>query len=281
MVLGLMAMAMAVVQPQSSDGVPPVMVQLVEPAAIEGAPIRQPSDDGYRCTKGYADCLLVGRRQDGRAELTFFDMDAAAQDVPSMALSDSLGMGEDAEPIAVWDRAIRLPKSSDPSADARSYLVGLIVERSAFYSGGSASSARLHLHRLTIATGTATLGPELVSLPWTSATSIRACFSAEDDKRRRGVCHDEYAYDATLTLAPADDRSSDLPQLAYGTRATAYPRTARRDEDSTAAKPLTGDDLTRWVDPDCSFTRTLRFNPATQRYEMDRPASACPDYMVP
>jgi hypothetical protein len=281
MVFDLMALALAAAQPQPADGAVSFIVKMVEPAAIEGAPIRQPNDDGYRCMQGYADCLLIGRRDDGRAELTFFDMDAAAEDTPPITLSDSLGMGADAGPIILWDRAIRLPNTGGVAADSRSYLVGVILQQSAFYSGGSTSSERLHLHRLTIVAGTATFGPELVSLPWTSAAMIRACFSVEDDRRRRGACQDEYAYDATLALEPADDRSSDLPQLTYVTRATAYPRTARRGEDSSAAMPLTAEDLTHWRDPDCSYSRTLRFNPATERYEMDRPAPDCAGFTAP
>ena len=37
----------------------------------------------------------------------------------------------------------------------------------------------------------------------------------------------------------------------------------------------------RWRDPECSYTRTLRYNPASERYEMDRVAPDCSSYTVP
>jgi hypothetical protein len=63
--------------------------------------------------------------------------------------------------------------------------------------------------------------------------------------------------------------------------ATAYPRTARRTRDSNEAAPLAAADLTIWRDPECSYTRMLHFNPATERYEMDRPAPDCSAYTLP
>jgi hypothetical protein len=40
-------------------------------------------------------------------------------------------------------------------------------------------------------------------------------------------------------------------------------------------------DLVRAPDRRCSYDRVLHYNPATSRYEMDRPAPDCSDYTTP
>jgi hypothetical protein len=112
-----------------------------------------------------------------------------------------------------------------------------------------------------------------------SEVQIRACFGADDIARRRGECHDVYRYTPRLAISP--DGDEQYPALSYTSAATAFPRTARRGEDSAAAPPLTAADLSEWRDPECSYTRTLRYNPATERYEMDRIAPDCSSYTAP
>ena len=68
--------------------------------------------------------------------------------------------------------------------------------------------------------------------------------------------------------------------LTYRSVATAYPRTSRRSQDNSELR-LQAADLVRETDPRCSYERTLRYNPATSRYEMDRPAPDCSDYTTP
>ena len=107
---------------------------------------------------------------------------------------------------------------------------------------------------------------------------IRACFSEQSVKDRREACHDDYNFTATLSGAP--DGTSELPALTYRSVATAYPRTARRSADNGGLR-LKAADLVHEKDPLCSYERTLRYNPATSRYEMDRPAPDCSDYTTP
>ncbi len=183
--------------------------------------------------------------------------------------------------LSLWNRALLIAGNAEDAEGNYSLVIGFVSTLSTMYSGGGGQAQRLHLHRLHLGVGTPRLGPELLSVPLTGSLLIRACFGEEDGERRRGACHDEYNFGASLTLARGDAGDGELPVLVYSTQATAYPQTARRGEDSSAAPPLRASDLSHWRDPECSYTRRLRFNPATERYEMDRPAPDCSSYTVP
>jgi hypothetical protein len=278
-----LALALASAQPagaaQPAAGAAPVMVAMVEPSAIEGAPLRQPQSDGYRCATSYAVCLRIVARDGDAAEVEYFDMDAAAADVAAFALPPGIS-GADDRTLSIWDWAVRLPVPSDVAGMAPTYLIGILREQRTMYSGGGGSGTRLTLHELIVGDGTARLGREVVSLPWRGSLLIRACFSEVDFDLRLGACHDDYNFAATLTLVRQWGMTNGLPTLRYQTEATASPRTARRMED-TSGTQLRQADLIQWRDPECSYARTLRFNPASERYEMDRPAPDCSSYTVP
>ncbi len=183
--------------------------------------------------------------------------------------------------VDLWDSSIYMVGNPEDAEGNYSLLIGFVTSLSTAYSGGGGQARRLHIYRLRLGVGSPRLDRELLSLPLSGSLLIRACFGEEDSERRRGVCHDDYNYGATLTLDPRDDRGDEFPALVYTAQATAYPQTARRGEDSSAAVPLRASDLSRWRDPECSFTRRLRYNPASERYEMDRPAPDCSSYTVP
>lgn len=188
----------------------------------------------------------------------------------------------DDETLTLLPIVIRYPLNVDDAPGYQGLLIGLLVGERVMYSGGGGGAQRLHLHELTQGPGRPFVDQgEVLSLPWQASLMIRACFAETDGERRRGACHDEYDFRAELALAPQERSRYDRPTLRYTTEATAYPRTARRREDSSADRPLRAADLAHWRDPDCSYTRTLAFNPATERYEMDRPAPDCSDYTVP
>lgn len=67
-------MALAAMQP--ADAGLPYAVDMVPPAAVEGSPLRQPAEEGYRCSAGIGDCLRIGTAADGSLQLEPFDMDA-------------------------------------------------------------------------------------------------------------------------------------------------------------------------------------------------------------
>jgi hypothetical protein len=245
-----------------------------------------PSTDSRRlCTDGAQLCFAVGPHQDPN--------NAPWGPTINLWIGGEMGIGGPVshlipiplrivgDDIELLPQIIRLPGNPEDAEGNYSIIVGVITQQRTSYSGGGGSAQRLHLYRVRMGVGAPRLDEsELLSVPWQSSLMIRACFAEADTERRRGACHDEYGFGATITLA-ANEADDELPPLRYQTQATAYPQTARRGEDSSTAAPLRESDLTRWRDPECSYARTLRFNPATERYEMDRPAPDCSTYTVP
>ena len=157
-------------------------------------------------------------------------------------------------------------------------LVGVVGEQRSMYSGGGGLGSRLHLLRFGMAPHAIGLGGEVLDIVWDSSLMIRACFSEQDAKDRLDACHDEYDFKAVLN--PGPDDGGELPTLTYRSFATAYPQTSRRSEDNSGQK-LKIADLAHWQDTDCNYERVLRYNGATGRYEMDRPAPDCSVYTTP
>lgn len=186
--------------------------------------------------------------------------------------------GDDGQSLALWPHLIAVPPHAEATPGTRQYLMGVIVGTSTMYSGGGGNGGRLHLLRLDTTPTSTRLGDEVLDVVWDSSLMIRACFSEADMKDRREACHDEYGFTATLTAAPSD--GAELPALTYRPAASTYPRGVRRSADNGGLK-LAPADLVRAPDPECSYERVLHYNPATARYEMDRPAPDCSDYTTP
>lgn len=228
---------------------------------VEGEGDRQCLPDGSLCL-----ALSTGEdASDDPVLLIASSASGAASRIEVPALND-------AETVELWPALI----AARGDAAAPRYLVGLLGRQSAMYSGGGGSATRLHLFALDPAG--AKLGAELLDIPWHGSLLIRACFSEQDSKDRLEACHDSYDFDATLTAAA--DGAAAMPTLSYRTVATAFPRGSRRSGDNSDTK-LTAADLVRAPDPVCSYDRLLRYNPATARYDMDRPAPDCSDYTTP
>lgn len=186
---------------------------------------------------------------------------------------------DDGQDLELWPNLIVVPKGGEAGrADHSEYLVGIVTQQRTMYSGGGGSGGRLHLLRLARTPATVSLGGEVLDVEWDSSLMIRACFSEKDMKDRLGACHDEYGFKGVLAAAHHD--GGELPSLTYRSFATAYPQTSRRTEDNSGQK-LKKSDLAQWNDPECSYTRTLHYNPATVRYEMDRAAPDCSVYTTP
>lgn len=230
-----------------------------------------------RCLPDRGLCLeIVGGKDD--AEGSLLVSSPASGDAEKITLSLPQGFG-DGNALELWPKLIAVPRASDDGARAgQEYLVGVIVRESAMYSGGGGSGGRLHLLRFGMAPQAIALGGEVLDTVWDSSLMIRACFSEQDSKDRRGACHDEYEFKGNLTAAAND--GGELPSLTYRSVATAYPQTSRRSEDNSGQK-LKASDLNPWRDTECSYVRVLRYNPATSRYEMDRPAPDCSSYTTP
>ena len=188
-----------------------------------------------------------------------------------------LARGDVANAVTPWTMAIRV----DGDATRERWVIGFISSLMTGYSGGGAQVSQLHLYPLTITSDAVTLGEEMVDVPLGGSFLIRACFSERDSVLRRGVCHDEYEFEAEITAAPAaGSDGAAFPVLRYSTTATNYPRSSRRMEDNSGTQ-LRQSDLVRGRDAQCSFTRALHYNLATLRYELDRPLPDCSQYWAP
>lgn len=276
--MSLLLSATAMVATGGEGQAPPVMLPLEPSTALTGAVTPPPVADGYVCVVAYGDCMRIVTPEAGQAALVAYGADPSeAVATAPMPLADVLASDEDGGQLSLWNQAIRLAPQPQEPESVRTYLVGFVRARHEDYSGGYAESMRLHLFRLVIGSdNSAALGDELLNLPWSSQAEIRACFTEQDLRDRREACHDIYRSVPTLAVAGPPAATNGLPDLLFAIEATAYPRTSRRDRDNSAGPPLTAEDLSEWRDPDCSYSRRLAYNPATLRYEMDRPAPDCP-----
>ena len=159
----------------------------------------------------------------------------------------------------------------------RSYIIGIIRSEQRNDARGYAASSRLHLFRVQLSDGAASISDELLSLPWSSESQSYACGADGESERRGGQCHNILRYTATLALDPAA-RGGDLPGLLFSATATAFPRTARPGGDP-AARPQGAADMVELRDDTCSVARHFAMNPLTGRYEADQSvAAACEGY---
>lgn len=154
-------------------------------------------------------------------------------------------------------------------------LAGVQTQERSMYSGGGASATTLHL--IAFVPGQPPF--EVLSVPHSGSATIRACFSERDMKQRAGACHDEYSFDATLTLAGTS--AAGMPVLRYRSKATSFPGRVSRSKDSLAARPLRQRDLVTVTDPQCSYQRLYRFAPQSGAYVPDAPVPDCSNYTVP
>jgi hypothetical protein len=252
-----------------------------QPAAVIDMIVPAESQHGLICLPDRGPCLrLEPTDQDGRnVELSIHSTDSAgATQVDNYPLPQSVIANRDGERLTIWPHAIRLPVPSPLFETLPAYLVGVLREERTDRSDGAGSSARLMLYMLLVGDGQARLVSEVASLPWRGSQRVSVCFAEADRERRQGACHEEFLFRANLTIADAD--GGPLPALRFETQATAYPQTVRPGENNTIPLSLTTADLVHWRDPECSYTRTLRFNLATERYEMDGLAPDCSAYLV-
>jgi hypothetical protein len=190
--------------------------------------------------------------------------------------------------LGVGERQLLLPRGetdgaggSEPSlwpriviSPAGSAFIGVVDSRRSVYSGGSASAATLTLVEVPADGGA--LRP-VAELPLLGGAMIRACFDERDTRRRRGACHDEYEFAATLALG--ETRPGRPPDLLLTTIAETSPgRRSRFEENNRRIRR--GEPLT-WRDPVCSYRRTFTYDETSRRYRPDRPLPPCREYLEP
>jgi hypothetical protein len=268
MVSGLIsALLMAV----ASTATPP-QVSALEPVG----------DGGRHCLPDRSVCLALEHGEEG-AELPpqLLVIEPASAEAAERVTTLALPFApEEREWLTLWPQLILLSAPSDAlEGQPAPILIGLLANSSTMYSGGGGEAARLHLFELARAYGSPRLTGERLAVPWTSQLMIRACFTENDMRERRGACHDEYRFGATLDLA-LQPSAQVWPDLTYRTTAESFPRTSARSADSSGQR-LSRADLVWQADAECSYTRHLRYNPASERYEMDQPAPECSDFTVP
>lgn len=154
-------------------------------------------------------------------------------------------------------------------------LAGVETQMNAMYSGGGASSTTLHL--IAFLPGQPPF--EVLSVPQSAHVMIRACFNERDMKQRAGACHDEYSFEASLTLTGAS--AAGMPVLRYRSKATSFPGPVSRSKDSLEGRPLRKRDIVTVTNPQCSYQRLYRLAPETRGYVPDTPPPDCSDYTEP
>lgn len=219
-----------------------------------------PADAARSCSLDRRWCARIDPET---AELLVF-AGAGTQAVARRALDQ----GEEGGELVLWSRIVRL---AGPGV-----FIGVEHRTHASYSGGGGGASTLELIR--VAPGEA--DPKTVlTLPIEGSLMIRACFDEKDQARRRGACHDEYDFAATLTLDP--QTSAGPPRFRLATVATAFPAGVSRNADSTQRGRLSKRDLVKTRDPACSYRRVLTLDAKTGAYAPDRPLPNCEDYTVP
>ncbi|MCX8476359.1 MAG: hypothetical protein MT490_11245 [Sphingomonas sp.] len=221
--------------------------------------------DGQYCTADARWCVSLDGLPDGDEQvLPIVRAGAAAEPIPEPPARTFSN-----ETQAVWPNLILLKDGG--------FLAGVETRVSTAYSGGGGSATELRLFRVA-SDGQAVAVPVL-NVPVAGSLLIRACFGESDMAKRRGACHDEYSFSASLGLAR--EAVSGLPVLAYVTNAKRFPRGVSRLEDSTTKARLRKSDLVFERDPECSFSRRFRFDAGTGAYRPDSALPDCSAYTVP
>ncbi|GAB3381173.1 hypothetical protein GCM10027432_08360 [Lysobacter fragariae] len=259
-------------------------IEAFEPIPAEAATATATAEmdsSAMHCTQDRRWCARIrSDAQAGRQWLELFDQTVPVEQ--RRTWRHELPAGDSDESPTLWPRIVRMPEADDDGKRGRHIaIVGVVTHLSTGYSGGGASADYLGLVKVDAAYGGEAAFAEVLSVPVSGSVMIRACFSEEDVKNRAEACHDEYNFSATLALDDAKSLPGALPQFSYVTQATSFPGPISRSADSLANPPLREEDLVTVVNDECSYSRILRFNPATGRYEFDSPVPDCSDFTVP
>jgi hypothetical protein len=171
---------------------------------------------------------------------------------------------------APWPSIVRVTLPGQPEF----VLVGVVRTQREMYSGGGGSLMQLTLFEVRAEASTQVR--TAIEAPLASSFMIRTCFSRDDERARRGACHDEYRYSATLIAPP---QRPDEARLIYRSRADSFPGRRSRLQDSNREGPLRKGDLIRSVDRTCTFERALTRNPATGSFAWSAPLPLCSNYL--
>ncbi|HZX76975.1 hypothetical protein [Lysobacter sp.] len=271
----------ALAGPATAAGPTGNRMEAFAPASHDADVVPEPGvGDPEHCTADRKWCAAIDIDEAGGATLKLYD---GSQPEGARPILHPIGNEEGAS-HTVWPWIVRLAAADLPSnppygpgGAGEGLILGIEKHVSTGYSGGGASATTLSLLLATPDFAGGLRFEPVLDVPVGGSALIRACFSEEDITQRAGACHDEYTFQGRLTL----EAGLGMPRFRYATQATSFPGNVSRYEDSLANVPLTERDLVRAVDRECSYRRLLRFNPATCRYEFDRPAPDCSAFTEP
>ena len=186
----------------------------------------------------------------------------------------ALNLGDN-DKASVWPMFVR--RNGFTPEQGYAFLLGVVVQHQEGYSGGSADDHWLHLFSVDNPGSPKLRANEVLSVPLGGDKLVRGCFSEQDEAKRKGVCHDTFAYEASLRLDEANN--SDWPVFVYQSEASVQPGMLT-EVASVPERELTADELANKTDASCSFQRKLSFNAMSHRYEMDTPVPDCGRYFA-
>ncbi len=285
----LLAALTAVTPPQEV----PRMEPLIEVAAtIPATDTPDPVSPATQCTQDKRWCAFLSRDVDlntttlniynGQLPPLVKDGRSYARDVGIYPVSTMTADGESGS-ARIWPIIIRQPTLRiDDLKLNETISIGIELGQSTGYSGGGAQSTSLNLYQL---------GPNIdgsmpdpinfgiiLDVPLSGNKMIRACFSESDYKKRRGMCHDEYIFGATLKLGKT--MPDGAPQIIYQSSAMTTPGSSLLSKDNTL-RQLTVADLKPRKDPICSYRRIYTYDGEFGSYFTPKQIPDCADYMVP
>lgn len=181
----------------------------------------------------------------------------------------AIAFGEpgDNNTFEVWPVIVRVGRNDDAA------LVGVAFKQSQMYSGGGGEATQLYLYN--VAGGAVN---EVVRMPLSASSMVRACFDEDDQTQRAGACHDEYSFVTRISLD--ESVAQGAPRIMLETAASSFPGRVSRNADSLQAPPLTEADLVWARDETCSYRRTYT-RAADGLYAPDQPLPPCADYLEP
>ncbi len=283
----------------TATAITPAEIPRMEPLIEVAAEIRAtgPSDPGTPasyCTQDKRWCMFIARDVDqntttlnifnGQLPPIIKDGRSYARDVGtySFSASDAGGGMYDAS-VKIWPTIIRQPTPRDDGLKLNETItIGIETGASTGYSGGGAQSTWLDLYQLVPTIDGSVPEPinfgTVLSAPLSASKLIRACFGDEDYKQRRGACHDEYDFQASITLGKT--MPDGTPQLLYKSIATATPGSSRLSKDNSGHQ-LSVADLETRRDLKCSYRRVYIYNGEQGAYFTAKPTPDCSDFTTP
>jgi hypothetical protein len=279
----------AIPGPQEIPRMEPLIEVQAATAAADNADHISPS---ILCTKDKHWCAFLSRDvnlntialniYNGQFPPLIKDGRSYARDVGAYPVSNMVSDGESAS-VQIWPYIIRQPTPRDDGIKLNETIsIGIELRQSTSYSGGGAQSTALQLYQLGPNMDGSMPDPTnfgiVLDVPLSGYKMIRACFNEMDDKKRRGVCHDEYDFDATLKLGKT--MPGGAPQIIYQSKAVTTPGSSRLSQDNTE-RQLSVADLKPRKDSKCSYRRIYTYNGEFGSYFTPQQIPDCSDYMVP